>query len=185
MPILGEQSSLFPETLLDDDPEANSDSRWWVVYTKARQEKALSRELLGRQIPFYLPLVKQTAIRNGRRTTSYIPLFTGYVFVYGTEQQRIVSLTTNRISRILSVDDPQRLVADLRQLRRLIASNMPLTIESRLDTGDRVRVKQGSLMGMEGTVLSRRGSTRLLVSVNFLQQGASVEIDDYLLEVLD
>jgi hypothetical protein len=41
------------------------------------------------------------------------------------------------------------------------------------------------LAGVEGTVLSRRGGTRLLVAVNFLQQGASVEIEDFLLEPLD
>jgi hypothetical protein len=31
-------------------------------------------------------------------------------------------------------------------------------------------------------VLSRRGQTRLVIAVNFLQQGASVEIDDFLLD---
>ena len=40
-------------------------------------------------------------------------------------------------------------------------------------------------MGMEGTVTSRRGACRLLVAINFLQQGVSVAIDDYMLEPLD
>ena len=136
-------------------------------------------------MPFYLPLVKKRAVRRGRRTTSFVPLFSGYVFLYATEQQRITSLTTNRVSRVLPIDDPQRLVFDLRQLRRLIVSDAPLTVESRLAAGNRVRVKQGPFMGLEGVVLTRRGSTRLLVSINFLQQGASVEIDDFVLERLD
>ena len=38
---------------------------------------------------------------------------------------------------------------------------------------------------MEGTVLVRRGKTRLIVSVTFLQQGASVEVDDFNLEPID
>jgi hypothetical protein len=33
--------------------------------------------------------------------------------------------------------------------------------------------------------MKRRGEMRLLVSITFLQQGASVEIDDFLLEPLD
>ena len=65
---------------------------------------------------------------------------------------------------------------------QLIAANMPLTVESRLGPGDRVRVRFGSLAGIEGTVLSRRGEVRLVVCVDFLQQGASVEIDDFMLE---
>jgi len=34
-------------------------------------------------------------------------------------------------------------------------------------------------------VLTRRGETRLLVRVNFIQKGASVEVDDFLLEPID
>jgi transcription antitermination factor NusG len=94
-------------------------------------------------------------------------------------------LTTNRISRILPVDDADQLVHDLRQIRQLIAANVPLTVESRLRPGQRVRVRQGAFAGVEGIVMKRRGEMRLLVSITFLQQGASVEIDDFLLEPLD
>ena len=185
MPILKEEPSLFPETLLEDCIRENSDRRWWVIYTKARQEKSLARDLFAFRIPFYLPLVKKTAIVKRRKRTSFVPLFSGYVFLHAAEAERIKSMTTNRISRILSVNDAEQLVYDLEQLRRLIASNAPLSVEQKLAPGDRVRVKQGALMGLEGTVLVRRGVTRLLVRVNFLQQGASVEVDDYLLERVD
>jgi transcriptional antiterminator RfaH len=185
VPILKEEPSLFPENLLDGCIQETSDRRWLAVYTKARQEKSLSRELFAYRIPFYLPLIKKTTVAKGRKRMSFVPLFSGYIFLYVTETERIKSMTTNRISRILTVNDPQQLVCDLEQLRRLIASDAPLNVEQKLAPGNRVRVKQGALMGMEGTVLVRRGVTRLLVSVNFLQQGASVEVDDYLLERLD
>jgi transcriptional antiterminator RfaH len=185
LPILKEEPSHFPENLWEDCIQQPSERRWWVVYTKARQEKSLSRDLFVMGIPFYLPLVKKTMVAKGRKRSSFVPLFSGYVFLFATEAERIKSLTTNRISRILNVNDPLQLVHDLEQLRRLIASDAPLTLERHLAPGDRVRVKQGSLLGMEGTVLVRRGVTRLLVSVNFLQQGASVEVDDYLLERVD
>jgi len=182
MPILGEEPSLYPETLLDEVTAVPSERRWLVLYTKARQEKAISRDLLAYQIPFFLPLIKKTAVIRGRSVVSHVPLFAGYVFLFGSEEERVRSLTTNRVSRILTPDDSDCLLHDLRQLRRLIASNAPLTTESRLIPGNRVRVQHGPFAGLEGTVLTRRGETRLLVSINFLQQGASVEIDDYLLE---
>ena len=96
-----------------------------------------------------------------------------------------MSLATNRVLRVLPVNDGQRLIADLRQIERLIQANVPLTVESRLQAGRNVRVRSGPLAGVEGVVLRRRGETRLLVSVNFLQQGASVEIEDFCLEPLD
>lgn len=182
MPILKEEPSLYPENLLDGvDPEPTN-RRWWVLYTKARQEKAVSRELFAFKVPFFLPLVKKTSTRRGRKVQSYVPLFGSYVFMYGSEEERVRSLTTNRISRSLTVDDVDSLVHDLRQLHQLITSEAPLTVESRLVPGNKVRVLSGSFQGLEGTVLNRRGRMRLLVAINFLQQGASVEIDDHLLE---
>jgi len=185
MPILKEEPSLFPETLLDAAPSDRNDRRWMAFYTKPRQEKSLARELLHCRIPFYLPLVKKTSLSQGRRRTSLVPLFGGYVFLFGSEEERVRSLATNRLSRVLEVDQPEQLVFDLRQFRRLIAAGAPLTVESRLMPGRRVRVRQGPFAGVEGVVLKRRGETRLLVAINFLQQGASVEIDDFAVEPLE
>ena len=41
------------------------------------------------------------------------------------------------------------------------------------------------MAGLEGTVIKRHGETRLLVSVDFLQKGASVAIDDFQVEPLE
>ena len=184
MPILKEEPSVYPETLLDAVPAEVADRRWLALYTKARQEKSLARELLKYHIPFYLPLVRKNNVSRGRKRTSLAPLFGGYIFLFGSEEERVRSLTTNRISRILTVENPDQLVFDLRQLRQLIAANAPLTVESRMGPGQQVRVRQGAFAGLEGIVLKRHGKTRLLVSINFLQQGASVEIDDFMLDPL-
>ncbi len=182
MPILRKEPSIFPESLLDEEGRPEDDRRWRVLYTKARQEKALARDLLAAQVPFYLPLIAKENVFRGRRITSHIPLFTGYMFLLGDENERVRTLQTNRISRILDVEDAGSLVYDLRQVWQLIASGAPLTVESRLAPGNRVRVKHGPFAGLEGTVLQRRGKTRLLVAVNFLQQGASVEVEDFYLD---
>ena len=182
MPILAAEPSVYPETLLDELTAEPCERRWWALYTKSRQEKAVVRQLLGFEVPFYLPLVRKRSVCRGRRISSHIPLFPGYVFLFGTEEERLRSLTTNRISRILPVPQQARLRKELRQLRHLIASDAALTVETRLAPGDHVRVRHGPFAGLEGTVLRRHGQTRLVVSVDFLQQGASVEIDDVCLE---
>ncbi|NQT12752.1 MAG: antitermination protein NusG, partial [Planctomycetes bacterium] len=55
----------------------------------------------------------------------------------------------------------------------------------RLKPGMRVRVRSGSLENLEGVVIRREGRERLLVAVAFLQQGASVSIEDVQLERID
>lgn len=183
MPIRGPEPQCFPDDLLTGaGPVAEADRNWWVVHTKARQEKCFARELLDREVPFFLPQVPKTSVIGGRRRTSYIPLFTGYVFLFGSEPERHQSLTTNRVANILPVNNAQELTRDLLQIWRLIEQKAPLTVESRLCAGDRVRVRGGALAGVEGTVLDRRGKCRVLVAVRLIQQGVSMEIDDFLLE---
>ena len=109
-------------------------------------------------------------------------MFPGYLFVYGTDEQRISVVSSKRVSQILPVFQPEQLLTDLRNVQRLIEADVPLTVERRLKAGDTVRVRHGSFEGMEGTVIRRSGKVRLLIAVNYLQQGVSVEIDDYMLE---
>jgi transcription antitermination factor NusG len=185
MPILPAEPTLFPQELLDYPPSSDAKRSWYVIYTKSRQEKALGRDLCRWEVPFFLPTIPKENYIRGRVIRSHVPLFQGYVFVFGTDEDRVTSLTTNRVSRMLPVQDQAKLRQDLRQIRDLIESGAPLTLERRLGPGRHVRVKAGQLAGMEGTVVCRRGMCRLIVAVNFLQQGASVEIDDFLLEPLD
>jgi transcription antitermination factor NusG len=182
VPILGEETTMFPDDLFDSPQASSADRNWYVFYTKARQEKAFARQLLSLQVPFFLPLVaKENLIRN-RRVKSFIPVFGGYVFVFATEEERVTALTTNRVSTILDVTDQAQLVADLANVRRLIEADAPLTVERRILAGQRVRIKSGAMQGLEGIVEKRRGQSVLYVAVTMLQQSAVVEIDDFFLE---
>ncbi len=189
MPILDAEANLHPQRLLSDlgpnEFSGSQDRDWWVLMTKPRQEKAVARELLSRDVPFYLPLVKRDNFIRGRRVRSHIPLFTGYVFCFGDDDERIEALKTNRVAQTLHVLDQSQLWNDLRQIERLITADAPLTVESRLQAGRRVRIKSGVMKGLEGTVVVRRPRSRLLVAVHFLQSGASIEIDDFMLEPID
>jgi transcriptional antiterminator RfaH len=180
MPILDVETSIYPETLLDDSfpIEPLTDRRWWAIYTKPRQEKSLARDLLAYRVPFFLPLVAKRSIYRGRRIQSYLPLFTGYMFLWGSDEERLRAIATNRVSQLLIVHDSQGLMDDLRSVHRLIQSNAPLGVETRLAPGKRVRVTSGPFMGLEGTIEACRSGYRLIVGVKLLQRGVSLEIDD-------
>ncbi len=186
MPILPAEPDIFPPELLDRAlVPSETPASWWAMYTMARREKELARRLRGLGIGFYSPLVqKRTRSPGGRMRASFVPLFASYVFVQATEQQRYQALTTNCVSRCLAVPDGVRLVHDLRQIRQLIELGAPLTVEARIEPGRRVRVRTGPMSGMEGTVVKRRGKNWLVVAVEFLQQGASVLLEDFQVEPL-
>ena len=181
MPILPQEPDMYPEHLLEQ--EAAPESVWRVVYTLSRREKDLMRRLRVSKVPHYGPLVKRrTQSPSGRSRESFVPLFPGYIFMYCGDDGRYEAMKTNCISSCLDVADQQQLVFDLQQIRQLINSDAPLTPEQKISPGTRVRVRAGSMAGLEGIVLKRRAETRLLVAIEFLQQGASVSIEDYQLE---
>jgi transcriptional antiterminator RfaH len=192
MPILPKQRDLFPEGLLDggvDDPSAKAcvaeGATWLAFYTLARREKDLMRKLEAADVPFYSPLIRRRLhTAGGRIRHSYVPLFTGYVFAPVTDDQRREALATNTVARWISVRDERMLVSDLRAIKRLIDSERPLSPEARIEAGQDVRVKSGPLRGVEGTVIKRRGSERLVVAVRLLNQGVSMELEDIDLERL-
>lgn len=187
MPILKKEADLFPANLLDDEGcLATHRGQWWALYTRSRREKELMRRLTANGVSFYGPVIEhQHRSPNGRLRTSYLPLFSNYVFLYGDDKDRHTALTTGCVSRDIEVTEPESLVRDLRQIRELIELGTDLTPEAHIEAGAKVRVKSGMLTGQVGTVIERRGQRRLLVSVDFLQRGASVELKSCDLEPLD
>jgi transcription antitermination factor NusG len=174
---------VFPANLLDDFDQADVGGSWWALYTISRREKDLMRRLHAAEIPFYAPLVRhRKRSPAGRLRTAYLPLFPGYVFLHADDAQRRDALATHCISRCLRVADGPRLVHDLQQIRRLIDADAPLTPEAQLEIGQRIRVCHGALRGLEGVLVKRHGQRRLLVAVEFLQCGASVQIEDCAVE---
>jgi transcription antitermination factor NusG len=182
MPILKVETSVFPPDLFDGRTEAEQHRKWWAVYTRSRQEKSLARQLEGMSVPFYLPLVRRASVSAGRRIESLCPLFSSYVFVFADDFERIATLSTHRVTQMLCAENTALMTKDLASIRSLISSGVDLNLESRVEVGQRVRVKRGVLMGMEGTVISRRGVERLLIAVEFLQQGVSIELSDIQVE---
>jgi len=190
MPILPKQRDIFPAGLLAESggpreaQEAGS-GHWVAFYTLARREKDLMRKLEAASIPFYAPLVRRR-LRSaaGRVRSSFVPLFPGYVFSLVDDEQRRAALATNTVARWLSIADERMLVDDLLAIKRLIDTDKPLTPEARIEPGQPVRVRSGALRGLEGTVVKRKGEDRLLVAVRFLNQGASIELEDVDLERL-
>jgi transcriptional antiterminator RfaH len=182
MPILAAEPSLYPDNLLDDVASSDGDRRWWAVYTRARQEKSLARQLHAMGMCYYLPLVSKVSMIGARRVKSLLPLFSSYLFMFADDRERVEALATHRVAHLFAAPDVQEMTRDLRNVRCLIASGAPLTVEARLQPGQRVRVKHGALSGVEGVIVSRRGEDRLLVAVEFLQQGVSILICDFQVE---
>ncbi len=144
------------------------------------------RHLLKHEIWHYGPLIPQRKRSPaGRMRTSYVPLFSNYVFVCGdSDEARYQAICSGCIQKAAEITDVDEFVADLKQIHDLIKLGVPMTIESRLEPGQNVRIRSGSFAGYEGTILRREQETRLLVCVRFMEQGVSVKLEDCQLELI-
>lgn len=184
MPLAPAETTLFPERLLDDSPRDPS-ARWWVLHTRPRAEKTLARRLLGREVAFFLPTYEHRLTSGGKLRSSFPVLFPGYVFLYGGDEDRRLALETNHIVQTLAVPDQPGLLADLRRLRQLLETRQNLTPEERLAPGTPVRIVAGAMAGLSGVVVRRGRQLRFVVAISFLSAGASVDVEEWMLEPLD
>ena len=183
MPLLPPEPSRFPDDVLTEFPAPNeSPDRWWVIYTKAKAEKALARHLRGRRVAHFLPLESNTWRKNGRTFSSYVPLFPGYLFLFGDDASRVAALESNTISRVLEVPDQRRLLHDLRRIDRVLSAEVPLEPADALVVGQTVQIVAGPLAGVQGTLARHAGKMRLVVEVTFLRQAVSAEVEAWMVE---
>ncbi|MCP4610953.1 MAG: hypothetical protein GY845_19780 [Planctomycetes bacterium] len=161
------------------------EGKWWVVHTRSRNEKALAHDLISKDVSYFLPMSWKVSRKSRRKIRSLLPLFTGYLFFCGLENQRVELLKTNRVANLIEVDDQQKLLGELVQVNQALQSNAPLIPHKYIKTGQRCRIIAGPLIGMEGIVVRTQNATRLVLQIDMLGQAASVEIDVDTMEVLD
>ena len=170
-------------------PEAESirdfEGQWWVVHTRSRNEKALAHDLINKDISYFLPMSWKVRRKSRRTIRSLLPLFNGYLFFCGKENDRIELLKTNRVAHLIEVENQQKLLDELVQVNQALQSGAPLTPHKYIKAGTRCRVIAGPLIGLEGIVVRTKNATRLVLQIDMLGQAASVEIDVDTMEVLD
>lgn len=187
MPLLKREPDIYPESLFD---LSETDFPWQVAHVRSRQEKALARHLAPpeapgrndvpeylRSVPFYLPLIENRMKSGARVRTSWLPLFSGYVFFRGTGAERLRALQSGVVVNVLPVLDQAILSQELRQIHELQLSGARLIPYPELSPGDPVRIREGVFSGYEGVIVKEKGLDRLIVSVTMLAKAVMVDLD--------
>ena len=158
---------------------------WWVAHTKSRNEKALAQDLVQKQVSYFLPMTWNVRRQRGRTIRSLLPLFSGYLFFCGEENQRIEVLRTNRVANLIQVKDQQKILRELLQIEKSIRAGAVLKPHRYIKAGQRCRVTAGPLAGLQGIVLKTKSVTHLVLQIDMLGQAASVEVDTDMIEEIE
>jgi len=159
--------------------------QWWVAHVKSRNEKALAHDLIRRNIHYFLPMSWKVRRQSHRTIKSLLPLFGGYLFFCGDENERVELLRTNRVANLIDVGDQEKLVDELAQIEHALRAGVSLIPHEYFRAGQRCRIIGGPLAGLTGIVIRSGKTTRLLLQVDLLGQAASVETNIDMIEVID
>jgi transcription antitermination factor NusG len=162
--------------------------RWYAIHTRARHEKRVEARLLECGISTFLPVVRQVHRWSDRRKVVELPLFSCYVFVHVIPSARI-RLTVLRADGVVGfVGDrgqgtPIR-DAEIECVRLLLSRNVPFAAYPFLKIGQRVRIRGGSLDGVEGAIVGDKGNRKLVVSVELIQRSVAITVKGYDIEAV-
>ena len=169
----------FASAGLDEAQPAAAPHPWYALQVRPRHEKCATIVLLGKGIEAYPALYRTSRRWSDRNQDVELPLFPGYVFSRFDASRRLPILTTPGVMSIVRFNRHPAEIAEVEiaAVQRLIRSGLPARPWPFLKVGQRVRVAQGSLSGMEGLVVREKGELRLVISVNLLQRSVAVEIE--------
>jgi transcription antitermination factor NusG len=172
----------FPTSADSVGPSERFAAKWLVLHTRSRQEKAVAELLHKTGVTSFLPSVRRIMHYAHRRRTVSIPMFAGYVFVWGTVECTYAAIDSKRVVRAIAVPDQKRLTQELDQIRRAMAGDAKFSPYRFLERGMRVRVTSGPFKDVEGLVDEGVHNNRLILNVQALGRATSLEIDATLLE---
>jgi transcription antitermination factor NusG len=153
---------------------------WYALQVRPRFEKKIAATLVDKGIEGFLPLYRQRSRWSDRIKEVHLPLFSGYLFCRLDMNNRLPILITPGVMQIVGIGKTPHPVEEneIMALQAIVLSGLQAEPRSYLNVGEKVRIEIGPLAGLEGVLLSLKGSYRLVVSVNLLQRSVSVEIDE-------
>ena len=165
---------------------AFSESFWYAIQTFPRHEKKVAAELGQKSIKAFLPLVSEKHQWSDRRVSVDTPLFPGYVFVRITQDQsaRVAVLRTVGVRKFVGMRGMGDPIPDIQidSVRAIVSKSVPFCSSSFINVGQRVRVRGGSLEGVEGIVTSVNGDNSLVISVDLIQKSLAIRITGFAIE---
>lgn len=163
---------------------------WYAIYTKPRHEHKVNDRLLKKRFETFLPLFERWSRRKDRKKKLLVPLFPGYLFVRTiiNPYTHLEILKTESVVRILGHNGKPEPIPEeqINAIQTVIKHGIAISPHSYLKEGERVRIINGPLAGIEGILVKTLANKRRLVlSIDILKESASVEIEDEDVELVN
>jgi len=159
--------------------------QWYAAYTYAQHESTVSQQIGSRGL--VLPNIERERKWKDRVVRLSTPLFPGYVFVHMQLCDRLKVLSIPSVVRLVTFNGTPAAIpaSEIESIRRCLVSGYGVQAGPFLNVGRRVRIKGGTLKGVEGIIGPSVEYCKLLVSIELVQQSIALEVDPANLEPVE
>lgn len=156
------------------------DCKWYALYTKARHEKFVESQFLGKGIEAFTP--KTTLRKRWSDRIKFIeePIFKSYCFAKFALRDRTEIVSQEGVVSIVHFKKQYIPVEEsvINSLKVLVEKKLQLDPCPYLKVGDKVMIKRGPLRGVEGYIVEKRNkNTTLVVSVDAIFSSVKCVVD--------
>ena len=161
---------------------APTGKKWYLVYSKPRQEILAKTNLVRQGYETYLPLFRQPRRRLGRRVTVTAPMFPRYLFIHlddQTDNWGPIRSTVGVVSIVRFGHTPAPVPDDLIAMLQSREDERGIQVLPPDDykPGNRVRITEGGLAGYEGIYLARTSRERVVILLEIMGKSARSSVD--------
>jgi len=179
--ILEDSRSAFPSAIPapGELPADYLEPRWYAAYTSPHHEKFVAEQVRNQQIACCLPLYRSVRRWKDRRKELELPLFPGYLFVHIALRDRLQVLRLPGVVHLVSFHGkPSPLpTAEIEMLQQSSTHRDLLQPHPYLKIGKRVRVRSGPMSGVQGILIRRKDTFRVVLSVDLIMRSVALEVD--------
>jgi len=160
-------------------PAESRPGNWFAIWTRSRHEQVVREQLERKQIETFLPTITRWSHWKDRRKKVAWPLFPGYCFARFDPGSRLSILRCAGVVNIVSFDGEPAPIAphQIDSIRRLVEVDLLYDPCPLIREGMMVEVVHGPLRGVVGHLVRKGSRARLVLSVDLIGQGVSVEVD--------
>lgn len=158
------------------------EKKWFVFYTKSRQEKTVNQLLLRRGYEPFLPLQVVMRQWSDRKKKVVVPLFNSYIFVFLYEHEVQNVLQLPGIAWNIRHDGKPAVLhnAELATIKRFIETGWLIessVMDEKYDLGEQVKIIDGPLKGLVGRLIRFTNKHRFGILLESIGQVITVEVD--------
>jgi transcription antitermination factor NusG len=161
--------------------------QWYAIHTHARHEKRIAERLQEKGLEVLVPTVREVHEWSDRKKVIEMPLFPCYALIRAVISPEVQSsvLHLPGVFRWIGCQGQPSPIPEpeVTAVRTALQSELPVEPYAFLKVGQRVRIRGGSLDGVEGILVAHQGSRKLVVSVQLLQQSMAISLDGYRVEL--